>query len=101
MSEKPACTVVHNVAASRFETTVEGLLAVADYELRPGASGARVMAMTHTVVPRALEGRGIAAQLVAAALEHARQQGFKVDPVCSYVAAYMQRKPQTHDLRVP
>lgn len=96
MTASPALIITHNVADSRFETTVDGQVAVADYETADG-----VMALTHTVVPRALEGRGIAAQLVAAALNHARANGLKVNPVCSYVAAYMLRHPETQNLRAP
>lgn len=92
MSTSPL-TVKHDVAAQRFETRVDGHLCEADYELIDG-----VMWMTHTGVPRALEGRGIAAQLVKAALDHARAQGLKVRPSCSYVRVYMQRHPETQDL---
>jgi uncharacterized protein len=85
--------VHHNPDASRFESTVEGQLCVADYSVRNG-----VMTMFHTGVPRALEGRGIASALVGAALGHARAQGWKVRPACSYVALWMQRHPETLDL---
>lgn len=87
--------VTHNPGSSRFEATIEGLLCVADYELHQG-----VMSMTHTVVPQALEGRGIAAALVSAALTWARAQGYKVNPACSYVRVYMKRHPETQDLHV-
>lgn len=86
--------VIHNPAASRFETTVDGQRCVADYRLND-----TVMAMTHTLVPQALEGRGIAAALVAEALAHARRVGWRVHPVCSYVDSYMRRHPETEDLR--
>jgi hypothetical protein len=85
--------ITHNAAASRFETTVDGHLCVADYELNDG-----VMTMTHTLVPPVLEGRGIAAALAAAALAHARAAGLRVRPACSYVARYMQRHRDTLDL---
>jgi len=85
--------VVHNVAASRFEAEVGGHLCVAAYDLDDG-----VLRMTHTAVPRALEGRGIAAALVSAALAHARSEGFKVAPVCSYVRSYVRRHAETRDL---
>jgi hypothetical protein len=88
--------VVHNAAARRFEATVEGQLARADYQLDDG-----VMRMVHTDVPRALEGRGIAGALVQAALEHARAQDLCVEPVCPYVAGYMKRHPETLDLLAP
>jgi uncharacterized protein len=57
-----------------------------------------VMWLTHTEVPPALQGRGIAAALVQAALAHARAQGLKVRPACSYVRTYMRRHPETQDL---
>ncbi len=85
--------ITHNAAASRFEAIVDGHLCVADYQLDDG-----VMTMTHTLVPPALEGRGIAAALVAAALAHARTAGLRVRPACSYVARYMQRHRDTLDL---
>lgn len=85
--------VVHNAAASRFEAVVEGQLCVAMYRLF-----GKTMMLVHTGVPHALRGRGIAAALVAAALEHARAQGLKVRPDCSYAEAYMRRHPETLDL---
>ena len=93
MSEQTTVTVTHDPVASRFEAVAEGLRSVADYELV-----GKVMWMTHTGVPYALRGHGIAAQLVAAALAHAREHGWHVRPQCSYVAAYMQRHPETQDL---
>ncbi len=84
----------HNTGQHRFECTVEGHLCVADYRLADG-----VMHMTHTGVHPSLEGRGIAAALVAAALAHARARGLKVNPVCSYVRAYMQRHPDSQSLQ--
>jgi hypothetical protein len=85
--------ITHQPEALRFEAIVDGLRCEADYQLRDG-----VMWMTHTGVPSALEGRGIAAQLVSTALAWARSQGLKVQPSCSYVAAYMRRHPETQDL---
>lgn len=85
--------VVHNAGAQRFETRVDGHLSLAEYRLSDG-----VMHMTHTEVPPALQGRGIAAALVAQALAHARAHGLKINPQCSYVRAYMQRRPDTHEL---
>jgi predicted GNAT family acetyltransferase len=93
MSDNTSWTVQHNAAQSRFELSLEGELCVADYRLRDG-----VMRLTHTEVPRALEGRGIASALIRTALDHARTQGLKVDPQCSYAAAYMRRHPETQDL---
>lgn len=85
--------VRHNAEASRFEAEVEGRLARCDYRLSDG-----VMLLVHTEVPPALEGRGIGAALVRAALEHATAAGLKVRPRCSFVSAYLARHPQYQHL---
>lgn len=85
--------VTHDTAGQRFVAVVDGLECECAYRLRDG-----VAALVHTEVPRALEGRGIAAALVRAALTWARAEGLKVRPSCSYVAVYMRRHPETQDL---
>jgi predicted GNAT family acetyltransferase len=60
-------------------------------------NGARVA--EHTIVPPAIGGRGIAAQLVDALIDDAREQGFRVKPVCSYVVAKFDEHPEWGDLR--
>ncbi|HEV7915118.1 MAG TPA: GNAT family N-acetyltransferase [Albitalea sp.] len=87
--------VEHNPQHSRFEAHVDGHLCVADYRVVNG-----VMVMPHTYVPPPVEGRGIAASLVEAALAHARDQQLRVDPRCSYVRSYMRRHPETQSLQV-
>jgi uncharacterized protein len=85
--------IVHNEAASRFETRIDGWLCRCDYYLTDG-----VMQIVHTEVAPALEGQGIAAAMVQAALDHARRHGLRVRPRCSYVRAYMKRHPETQAL---
>lgn len=58
-----------------------------------------VRAANHTLVPRALEGRGIARRLVERMVADAREQGFRIDPRCSYVDALFRRHPEWADLR--
>ncbi len=82
--------IEHNAAANRFETHVDGWLCRCDYRIVEG-----VVHLIHTEVAPALEGRGIAAALVRAALAWARDQGLPVLPRCSYVRAYMRRHPET------
>jgi uncharacterized protein len=86
-------SIRHEPQAQRFVAELGGALALADYQLQGG-----VMHIIHTEVPPALQGLGIAAQVVAVALAHARAEGLRVRPVCSYVAAYMKRHPETQDL---
>jgi predicted GNAT family acetyltransferase len=52
------------------------------------------MTITHTRVPAAIGGRGIAAELTKAALSTARSHDWSVIPQCSYAAAYIAKHPQ-------
>lgn len=85
--------VIHQPEASRFVVETPRGAALCAYRVQDG-----VAVLHHTLVPPPLEGRGIAGALVAATLAWARQQGLRVRPTCSYVAAYMQRHPETQDL---
>ncbi len=84
----------HNEEASQFETTVEGEVAYAAYDLEEPDR----IVFTHTIVPDALAGRGIAAALVKHGLEHARGKNLKVVPQCAYVATFIQRHTEYQDL---
>ena len=86
--------IAHDRARGRVETFVEGQHCALDYE-RQGD----VMIVTHVVVPRPVEGRGIAAALTKFALDAARAEGLRVVPQCPYAAHYMERHPEYEDLR--
>lgn len=88
-----AFDIRHNRGAQRFEVEVEGVQCVLDYTLAKGG-----MAITHTVVPPAAGGRGVAGELVRTALEFARAKGWKVVPLCSYAEAWIKRHPDYADL---
>jgi hypothetical protein len=85
--------VRHNPAARRFEVTVGGVLAVADYEL----AGNDVV-FTHTFVPPVLRGRGLAERLVRAALQWAAAEQRRVVRACSFVAVFVERNPEFRPL---
>lgn len=93
MSQTERYTIQHAPGAGRFFVAVDGIEAELIYRLRNGH-----MVIEHTGVPEAIGGRGIAAALVKAALEHARSANLKVLTPCSYAAAYIQRHPQYQDL---
>jgi predicted GNAT family acetyltransferase len=66
-------------------------------ELHYQLGGGR-MSITHTeVVPR-LRGAGLARQLVNAAADWARTEQLKIQPLCSYARAVLQRSPAHADL---
>ena len=76
----------------RFTTEVDGHRAELDYRAANG-----VMSLTHTGVPAAIGGRGIAAELMRAALKVAAEQGWSIDPACSYAAAYLRKHAQARE----
>ena len=88
--------VVQNHEKHRFEATVEGRMAVAEYNLIKDG-----VVFTHTEVPRELEGRGIATALILAGLGFARAEKRLVMPICPFFAAYMKKHAETHDLVHP
>ena len=85
--------IAHRSERHRFVTEVDGHEAYVEYQ-REGD----IMTITHTIVPSAIGGRGIAAELVRAAVDHARQEGLKVIPACSYAAAWLAKHPGYADL---
>lgn len=89
-----APAIVHDRAARRFVTVLDGVEAELDYLLDEHA-----ITITHTGVPPAIGGRGVAAALVHAAFEFARGAGLKVVPACTYAQAWMRRHPEYADLR--
>jgi predicted GNAT family acetyltransferase len=81
--------VIDNKAEAEFELAVGGKRAVAAYQLEEGT-----IVFTHTIVPKALEGRGVGSKLIRAALDSARDRGLKVIPQCPFVAAFIEKHPE-------
>ena len=79
-------TVTHLADQQRFETVVDGVTGFLTYE-RSGST----IAMTHTTVPPAIGGRGVAGELTRTAVEWARGEGLEIDPQCSYVRGWLAR----------
>ena len=86
--------ITNNEQTSQYETTVDGQVAYVAYDLEDSDR----IVLTHTIVPDALAGRGIAGAIVKHALDDARAKNLKVVPQCSYVAAYIKRHPDYEDL---
>lgn len=86
-------TVHDNPGMERFETIVDGQVAYAAYRI-----DGLVIVFTHTVVPEAIGGRGVATELVKAGLASARERGLQVTPRCPVFRAFMKRHAETRDL---
>ena len=82
----PPSPITLNESTRRFEQVVDGHTAYVEFERLPGA-----IAYTHTIVPKALGGRGVGSALARHVLDHALEQGLKVRPDCSFIQAYIDR----------
>lgn len=79
---------------SRYEATVDGSPAgFAAYRLL----GERLV-LTHTEVDPDREGQGVGAALARGALDDARERGLMVQPMCPFVAGWIERHPDYADL---
>lgn len=85
-----------NVDEHRYELPVEGQTAVVVYNL----SGQNLM-ITETLVPEALEGRGIASRLAKHVIADARARGLLILPVCPFFSGYLKKHPEQADVVHP
>lgn len=93
MQAQPMERVTHNKAEAEFELAIGRHRAVAAYQME-----GNTIVFTHTIVPEALEGRGVGSKLIRAALDSARDRGLKVIPQCPFVAAFIEKHPEYRTL---
>lgn len=78
--------ITNNVNGQRFEAPVGNDVAFISYRWENGR-----LALMHTEVPEAFEGKGIASKLAAFAFEQAKQQQRKVIVFCPYISTWLKR----------
>jgi len=61
-------------------------------------AGEGLILVNHTLVAEKAQGQGLAAELYHAMVGHARENGLKVRPTCSYVVKMFERYPEDQDL---
>jgi predicted GNAT family acetyltransferase/glutaredoxin len=96
-TEPDEATVVDVPREHRYELLLDGRrIGLLAYHRRKNR-----IALTHTEVTPACEGRGFGSRLAAAALDDAREQGLAVVPLCPFIAGYIDRHPEYRDLVAP
>lgn len=91
-----AYPVIHNAAEKRFEIALpDGQLALVEYMRFTHA-----IAYTHTEVPPAYEGQGLANRLAEAALHYAQAENLKVNPLCPFIKLYVSKHPEYHAITI-
>jgi uncharacterized protein len=82
-------TVTRNDERSRYELEQDGrVVGVCDFQ----DAGATTV-LPHVEVDPALQGQGLAGQLVGEALADLKARGREVRPLCPYVVDYVRRHP--------
>jgi uncharacterized protein len=85
----PNVRVLDVPAASRYEARAgDDLAGVLEYIVKRGR-----LALVHTEVDPAYQGRGIAGDLARFALDDASRRGLRVMAICPYVRTYLERHP--------
>jgi predicted GNAT family acetyltransferase len=96
MDPAHAPTVTDDEAAQRYVASIDGALAgTIEYVVKYGR-----LALIHTEVLPAYEGRGVGGTLVRFALDDARRRGLRVIPTCPFVRSYVEAHPETQDIVV-
>ncbi len=88
-------TLIDNIdnPKKRFELHVEDKIVFIEYILAKGDS----MYLTHTEVPRSLEGNGLGSAIIKKTLKYIREKGYQLVPLCPFVAAYLKKHPEASD----
>lgn len=82
--QNPEYQVNHDVEQKRFVLSKSEHECVLDYTLF-NSSEKQGIDFTHTYVPFALRGQGLAEQLVKVGLTWAKEQGYQIEASCWYV----------------
>jgi predicted GNAT family acetyltransferase/glutaredoxin len=86
--------VVNVPEASRYELRAgDRMIGEAAYRRRNGR-----LALIHTEVDEALEGRGLGGRLIQVALDDARREGLEVVPLCPFVEWFVEQHPEYQDV---
>lgn len=93
-----AITITHSEGDStgRYEAHVEDRDGTG--ELTYSRESATRIIADRTVVDPRLRGTGVGKALVEKLVADARRDGFKIAPVCSFIAAQFQRHPEWSDV---
>jgi len=85
--------LIHNENENKYEYHIDGHIAYITYDDQNGN-----MHLTHTIVPDALAGKGLARTLLEDVLEVIKKDGKKAVAQCSYIVKYQEKHPEASDI---
>lgn len=81
--------LINNQEAKQYEFPLDGQTAFIAY-----IKANDKIFLTHTEVPKSLEGKGIGSKLVNAVLNEIDKNDWTLVPLCPFVAGYIKRYPE-------
>ncbi len=82
-------TLIHNEDECKYEYHIDGHVAYITYDDQNGN-----MHLTHTIVPEALAGKGLARTLLEDVLQEIDKANKKAVAKCSYIVKYQEKNPE-------
>jgi predicted GNAT family acetyltransferase len=82
----------HQENLGRFVLTKNGHECLLEYKLLASSNNpnhTKTIDFSHTYVPFALRGQGLAEEVVQAGLNWAKEQGYQIEASCSYVHKFL------------
>lgn len=97
LMHRPAAPAITDATErERYEAHLgDELAGILEYAVKRGR-----LALIHTEVSPAHEGRGVGSSLVRFALGDARRRGLRIIAICPYVKDYLRRHPEDDDIVV-
>ena len=86
-------TLIHNKSECKYEYHIDEHVAYITYDDQNGN-----MHLTHTVVPDALSGKGLAKTLLEDVLKQIKKDNKKAVAQCSYITRYLDKHPEASNL---
>jgi predicted GNAT family acetyltransferase len=85
-----------NETLHHLELEAEGGIAFIEYKLSHDK-----LFLIHTEVPAELEGKGAGTAIVHKALQFAKDNNYKIVPICAFVQRYLKKHTEWSDLVAP
>jgi predicted GNAT family acetyltransferase len=85
-----------NAESNRLELEIDGELAFIEYKLRHDT-----LFLIHTEVSPLLKRKGAGSAIVQKALQYAKENHYKIVPICSFVQSYLKKHQEWNDLLAP
>jgi predicted GNAT family acetyltransferase len=89
-------TLKVNDALHRLELEIEGSIAFIEFKLSH-----EKLFLIHTEVPPELAGKGAGSAIVQKVLQYAKDNNYKVVPICSFIRNYLRKHTEWNDIVAP